>query len=332
MILDGKKVLVTGGEGFIGSHLVETLLEKGCNVKAMVLYNFANSWGWLDTFLEKTKKSFEVTPGDVRDRDLVKRAMEGVDVVFHLAALISIPYSYRSPYSFIETNVVGTFNVLQCALDEGVEKVLITSTSEVYGTALYTPIDEMHPLQAQSPYSASKIAADKIAESFHAAYGLPLAVVRPFNTYGPRQSARAIIPTIITQLLSGAKEVTLGNLNPTRDLLFVKDTVAGFIAIAESDAVSGEQINIATQLEVSIGKLAHLIIERINPDAGIVQEQARIRPDKSEVTRLLGSNKKLRELTDWKPLYSLERGLQETIDWFKQKDILHLYKSDIYNY
>jgi len=332
MDLSGKKVLVTGSEGFIGSHLVEVLLERGCRVRGMVLYNSFNSWGWLDAIPEERRKRIEVVLGDVRDKKTVEEAVNGAQVVFHLAALISIPYSYNAVQSFVETNVVGTLNVLQSALEKGAEKVLVTSTSEVYGSARYVPIDEGHQLQAQSPYSASKIAADKLAESFHASFGLNVTVVRPFNTYGPRQSARAVIPTIVTQLLKGKQEILLGNLSPKRDLLFVKDTVEGFVDIAESDAAAGEQINIATQTETSIGDLAMKIIGMINPAARVIQQEARFRPDLSEVMCLNGSNEKIKKLTGWVPRYTLDQGLEETIAWFRNERTLGLYKHELYNY
>ncbi|RZK00850.1 MAG: SDR family NAD(P)-dependent oxidoreductase, partial [Flavobacterium sp.] len=260
MELAGKKVLVTGADGFIGSHLVEALLNEGCRVKAFCLYNSFNSWGWIDSLPEETKNKLEVFTGDIRDAYGVRTAMKDCEVVFHLAALIAIPFSYHSPENYVDANIKGTLNILQAARDFSIEKLLVTSTSEVYGTALYVPIDEKHPKQGQSPYSATKIGADSIAESFYRSFDLPVTIVRPFNTYGPRQSARAVIPTIITQLLAGNKEIKLGSLHPTRDLVFVKDTAAGFIAIAKSDSVKGEEINIATQQEISIGDLASILI------------------------------------------------------------------------
>lgn len=324
-----KKVLVTGADGFIGSHLTERLLEKGYEVKAFTMYNSFNTWGWLDTFSKDKLSEIEIFSGDVRDPNGVKEAMKGVDAVFHLAALIAIPFSYHSPDSYVDTNIKGTLNVLQAARTLETERVLITSTSEVYGTAQYVPIDEKHPFQGQSPYSATKIGADRLAESFYRSFNLPVSVVRPFNTYGPRQSARAVIPTIISQLLSGQEELKLGSLTPTRDFNYVKDTVAGFIAIAESDKTIGEEINIATQQEISIGDLANEIIAQINPNAKIICDEQRLRPEKSEVNRLLGCNEKIKRLTDWKPLYTLKDGIDETIRFIKEN--LDKYKPDIYN-
>ena len=324
-----KKVLVTGADGFIGSHLTESLLEKGYEVKAFTMYNSFNTWGWLDTLPKEKLSEIEIFNGDVRDPNGVKEAMQGVDGVFHLAALIAIPFSYHSPDSYVDTNIKGTLNVLQAARALETERVLITSTSEVYGTAQYVPIDEKHPFQGQSPYSATKIGADRLAESFYRSFNLPVSIVRPFNTYGPRQSARAVIPTIISQLLSGQEELKLGSLTPTRDFNYVKDTVAGFIAIAESDKTIGEEINIATQQEISIGELASEIIVQINPNAKIVCDEQRLRPEKSEVTRLLGCNEKIMRLTDWEPSYTLSEGLDETIRFIK--DNLDKYKFDIYN-
>ena len=332
MDLEKKKVLVTGAEGFIGSHLVERLVDEGARVTAFILYNSFNSWGWIDTFDSEKKERIEMFSGDVRDPDGVRKAAEGIDVIFHLAALVSIPFSYHSPDCFVDTNVKGTLNVLQAARALNVEKVLVTSTSEVYGTASYVPIDEAHPLQGQSPYSASKIGADKIAESFWRSFDLPVSIVRPFNTYGPRQSARAVIPNIVTQLLSGKKEIRLGDLSPTRDFLFVKDTVEAFTAIAKCDDAIGETVNIATGSEVSIKDLADTLIELIDPSANVVQEEERFRPKKSEVRRLLGSNEKIRSLTGWKPRYTLKQGLTETIRWFKKGENLRQYKPHVYNY
>jgi NAD dependent epimerase/dehydratase len=331
MILKNKKVLVTGADGFIGSHLVQGLLKQGCHVRAFVYYNSFNSWGWLDTISKEELSQIEVFTGDIRDPNGVRLAMKDIDVVFHLAALIAIPFSYHSPDSYIDTNVKGTLNVVQAARDLGTERVLVTSTSEVYGTAQYIPIDELHPRQPQSPYSASKIGADCIAESFYRSFNTPVTIVRPFNTFGPRQSARTIIPTIITQLLNGVKEIKLGDTTPTRDLLFVKDTVNGFIAIAQSEQLIGQDCNIATQSEIEVGELAKSIINIINPDAKIIQDDQRLRPAKSEVFRLYGSNARITSLTDWKPAYNLERALEETIAWFKQPENLQKYKSDIYN-
>ncbi len=324
-----KKVLVTGADGFIGSHLTESLLEKGYEVKAFTMYNSFNTWGWLDSLPKDKLNGVEIFSGDVRDPNGVREAMKGVDGVFHLAALIAIPFSYHSPDSYVDTNIKGTLNVLQAARDLETERIMITSTSEVYGTAQYVPIDEKHPFQGQSPYSATKIGADRLAESFYRSFGLPISIVRPFNTYGPRQSARAVIPTIISQLLSGKEEIKLGSLTPTRDFNYVKDTVAGFIAIAESDKTIGEEINIATQQEISIEDLANEIISQINPNARIICDEQRLRPVKSEVNRLLGSNEKIRRLTDWEPRYTFTEGISETIDWMRVN--LGSYKSDIYN-
>lgn len=323
------RVLVTGADGFIGSHLVEELVNAGHRVRAFVFYNSFSSWGWLDTLPTSIMNHVDVFAGDVRDPNGVREASKGMDVVFHLAALIAIPFSYHSPDSYVDTNIRGTLNILQAARDLSVSRVLVTSTSEVYGTARYVPIDENHPLQGQSPYSATKIAADKLAESFYDSFSLPVTTVRPFNTYGPRQSARAVIPTIITQLLAGAKEIKLGALSPTRDFNYVKDTVAGFVSIAKSDQTIGEVINIATAKEVSIGEMANELVQLINPSAIIVEDQQRLRPVKSEVNRLLGSNERIQRLTDWVPRYSLTDGLRETISFFEQN--LGRYKHDIYN-
>lgn len=324
-----KKVLVTGADGFIGSHLTESLLEKGYDVKAFVYYNSFNNWGWLDTLPKEKLDAIEIFSGDIRDPNGVREAMKDVDMVFHLAALIAIPFSYHSPDSYVDTNIKGTLNVLQAARSLNTKRVLVTSTSEVYGTAQYVPIDEKHPYQGQSPYSATKIGADRLAESFYRSFGLPVSIVRPFNTFGPRQSARAVIPTIITQLLSGKDEIKLGALSPTRDFNYVKDTAAGFIAIAESEKTIGEEINIATQQEISIGDLANEIISQINPSAKIICDEQRLRPEKSEVNRLLGSNAKIKELTDWKQKYTFEQGIAETIEWLRHH--MEAYKTDIYN-
>jgi NAD dependent epimerase/dehydratase len=331
MVLKGRNVVITGADGFIGSHLTERLVEEGCRVKAFCFYNSFNSWGWLDSLDKNVRNKIEVFTGDIRDPNGVRTAIKDNDIVFHLAALIAIPFSYHSPDSYIDTNVKGTLNVLQACKDFNVERLLVTSTSEVYGTAQYVPIDEKHPKQPQSPYSASKIGADCIAESFYRSFNLPVTNVRPFNTYGPRQSARAVIPTIITQLLSGTKEIKLGDTTPTRDLVFVKDTVEGFIEIAKAEALIGHEVNIATQSEISVGDLAKKLIAKINPEARIVEDGARIRPEKSEVFRLFGSKEKLENATAWKPAYSLEQGLDETIAWFSKKENLSGYKADIYN-
>lgn len=324
-----KKVLVTGADGFIGSHLTEHLMEKGYEVKAFTYYNSFNTWGWLDTFPKEKLDELEIFQGDIRDPNGVREAMKGVDGVFHLAALIAIPFSYHSPDSYVDTNIKGTLNVLQAARDLDLERVLITSTSEVYGTAQYVPIDEKHPYQGQSPYSATKIGADRLAESFYRSFNLPVTIVRPFNTFGPRQSARAVIPTIISQLLAGKEEIKLGSLTPTRDFNYVKDTANGFYEIARSDKTIGEEINIATQREISIGDLANELIRQINPNAHIVCDEQRTRPEKSEVNRLLGCNEKIMRLTDWKPNYTFEQGLAETIEWIKGN--MSSYKTDIYN-
>ncbi|WP_330949260.1 NAD-dependent 4,6-dehydratase LegB [Virgibacillus sp. MG-45] len=324
-----KNILVTGADGFIGSHLTEELVKKGHKVKAFAYYNSFNTWGWLDTLPKEIMKEVEVFTGDVRDPNGVKEAMKGMDEVHHLAALIAIPFSYHSPDTYVDTNIKGTLNVLQAARDLETSRLLVTSTSEVYGTAQYVPIDEKHPYQGQSPYSATKIGADRLAESFYRSFNLPITIVRPFNTYGPRQSARAVIPTIITQLLAGKEEIELGALSPTRDFNYVKDTVNGFIEIANTDKTIGEEINIATQQEISIGQLAEELIKQINPNAKIRCDEERLRPENSEVNRLLGANEKIKRLTNWKPNYTFEEGLAETIAFFK--DHLDKYKADIYN-
>lgn len=323
------KILVTGADGFIGSHLVEELVKKGYQVKAFVYYNSFNNWGWLDVLDKKIMEQVEIFQGDIRDPYGVKNAMLDVEAVFHLAALIAIPFSYHSPDAYVDTNIKGTLNILQAARELRINRVLVTSTSEVYGTAQYVPIDEKHPYQGQSPYSATKIGADRLAESFYRSFSLPVTIVRPFNTYGPRQSARAVIPTIITQLLAGFDEIKLGALTPTRDFNYVKDTVNGFLSIYESDRTIGEEINIATQHEISIGELANEIIKQINPSARVVCDEQRCRPQKSEVNRLLGSNQKIRELTGWQVEYSFEQGISETIDFFRNN--LEKYKTNIYN-
>lgn len=326
---NNNKILVTGADGFIGSHLVEELVRQGRTVKAFTYYNSFNTWGWLDTLPENILKEIEIFTGDIRDPNGVREAMKDVQEVFHLAALIAIPFSYHSPDSYVDTNIKGTLNVLQSSRQLNVERLLITSTSEVYGTAQYIPIDEKHPYQGQSPYSATKIGADRLAESFYRSFGLPISIVRPFNTYGPRQSARAVIPTIITQLLSGKKEIKLGTVTTTRDFNYVKDTVNGFIEIAKSPKTIGEEINIATQKEISIGELAEELIQQINPEAKILCDEERIRPEKSEVNRLLGSNEKIKKLTNWRTKYSFAEGLAETVEFFKNN--LDKYKSDVYN-
>lgn len=331
MRIAGKPVLVTGADGFIGSHLAEALVKHGCKVKAFVFYNSLGGWGWLDTLPRDVLKEMEIFSGDIRDPNGVALAVTGCRAVFHLAALIAIPYSYHSPDSYVDTNVRGTLNVLQACRKGGVDRLLVTSTSEVYGTAKYVPIDEEHPLQGQSPYSATKIAADKLAESFYRSFDLPVSIVRPFNTFGPRQSARAVIPTIITQLLSGAEELHLGSLEPTRDFNYVDDTVRGFLAIAESEQTVGEEINIASGEEISIGEIARSLIGRLKPSARIVVDEQRIRPDKSEVRRLLGSNAKILAMTEWRQEISFAEGLDRTIDWFQTPQNLAKYKAWLYN-
>jgi len=324
-----RRVLVTGADGFIGSHLVEELVKRGYKVRAFVYYNSFNTWGWLDVLPNSIMQGVEVFVGDIRDPNGVRESMKDMDTVYHLAALVAIPFSYHSPDSYVDTNIKGTLNVLQAARDEEVERVLITSTSEVYGTAQYVPIDERHPFQGQSPYSATKIGADRLAEAFYKSFDMPITIVRPFNTYGPRQSARAVIPTIITQLLAGKEEIKLGSISPTRDFNYVKDTVNGFIEIATSLNTIGQEINIATQKEISIGELAQELIRQINPRSRIVCDEQRLRPENSEVYRLLGSNEKILRLTNWKPIYSLEQGLKETIDFIRNN--LDSYKIDFYN-
>lgn len=331
MLLKNRKIMVTGADGFIGSHLVEALLDEGCRIKAFVYYNSFNSWGWLDSIPKEKLEMVEVFTGDVRDPNGIETAMKGCDIVFHLAALIGIPFSYHSPDSYVDTNIKGTLNILQASKKLNLEKVLVTSTSEVYGTAQYVPIDESHPFQGQSPYSATKIGADRLAESFFRSFDLPVVIVRPFNTYGPRQSARAVIPTIISQLLSGSTEIRLGNLSPTRDFVYIKDTVSGFVEIAKSDKTMGEEINIATNCEISIGTLAKEIISQINPGAKIVGDDNRLRPDMSEVDRLLGSNEKIMALTNWRSKYDLRKGMEETIEWFEKPGNLAGYKPHVYN-
>ena len=329
MNLKGKKVLITGSEGFIGSHLTERLVELGAEVTALVQYNSFNNWGCIDTFDEKIKNSINVITGDIREYDNVKRMVKGQDVVFHLAALIAIPYSYLSPMAYVRTNVEGTTNILEACRDCDIQKIVHTSTSETYGTALYVPIDEKHPMQGQSPYSASKIAADKMVESFYRSFNTPVATIRPFNTYGPRQSARAVIPTIISQILSGKREIRLGSLTPTRDFNYVKDTVEAFISVAESDKTIGQVVNAGSNHEISIGDLANKIIEIFGEDVNIICDEERFRPEKSEVNRLWADNKKIKELTGWQPKYTLDEGLKETIDWIKSN--MKYFKTDIYN-
>lgn len=335
MNLQNKKILITGSDGFIGSHLTEALVRMGCDVKAVVYYNSFNSWGWLDESPEEIKKELDVFAGDVRDPYGMKKAIQGCDVVFHLAALIAIPYSYHSPDTYVDTNIKGTLNILQAARERGVEKVIHTSTSEVYGTACYVPIDEKHPLQGQSPYSATKIGADQIALSFYRSFDTPVSVIRPFNTYGPRQSARAVIPTIITQIAAGQRELRLGSLHPTRDFSYINDTVKGFIAVAQSEKSVGEVINIGSNYEVSIGDLVQTIADIMKADIKIKTDDDRIRPDKSEVERLWADNKKAARLISWQPEYAgmegLKRGLQKTIEWFSDPNNLKRYKTGVYN-
>lgn len=331
MDLKGKKILVTGADGFIGSHLTEELMRRGHDVRAFVYYNSFNSWGWLDTLPLEQARVLDVFAGDIRDPNGVAKAMEGCDVVFHLAALIAIPFSYHSPDSYVDTNIKGTLNVLQAARRFSTERVVVTSTSEVYGTAQYAPIDELHPFQGQSPYSATKIGADRLAESFFRSFETPVIIARPFNTYGPRQSARAVIPTVITQLLSGETALRLGSLNPTRDFNFVADTVDGFISLAECDAAIGEEVNIATRVEHTIGDVASFLISELNPDARIVTDEQRLRPDASEVFRLMGDNTKITKLTGWQPAHDLHAGLKATVDWFREAENLSRYKAWLYN-
>ncbi len=323
-----KKALVTGADGFIGSHLTQLLLSRGIEVRALAQYNSFNRWGWLEGI---RSEGLEIVTGDVRDNNFCRQITRGCDTVFHLAALIAIPYSYIAPDSYVDTNVKGTLNICQAALDEGVSHLLVTSTSEVYGTALYVPIDENHPRQPQSPYSATKIGADAIAKSFYNAFDLPVTIVRPFNTYGPRQSARAIIPTIITQIASGSRVIKVGDLTPTRDFNYVADTAAGFLAIAEAENVEGEEINIATGLEVTMEQTLHTIAELMDADIEWQQDPERMRPSKSEVRRLLGDNRKICSTTGWRPQFTLREGLKATIEWFTDPDNLRMYKPDIYN-
>ncbi len=324
-----KKVLVTGADGFIGSHLTELLLNKGYSVRALSQYNSFNYWGWLEDI--PGNNNLEVVSGDIRDPHFCKEIVKGIDTIYHLAALIAIPYSYIAPDSYVDTNVKGTLNICQAAKDAGCIRIIHTSTSEVYGTAQYVPIDEKHPKQPQSPYSASKIGADMMAMSFYNAFGLPVTIARPFNTYGPRQSARAIIPTIIVQITSGIKTIKLGDLTPTRDFNFVKDIASGFLALAESENTIGKEVNIASNYEISMGDTLNLIKKIIGSDVEFITDEQRIRPDKSEVFRLRGENKLIRQLTGWQPYYSIEQGLRETVEWFVKPENLKKYKANIYN-
>jgi NAD dependent epimerase/dehydratase len=330
-----KRILITGADGFIGSHLTEALVREGYNVRAFVLYNSFNSWGWLDQCADDVRGNFEVFSGDIRDPHGVKEAMIGCDIVLHLAALIAIPYSYHSPDTYVDTNIKGTLNVLQAARDIGVSRVIHTSTSEVYGTAQVVPITEDHPLQGQSPYSATKIAADQLAYSFYASFGMPIVTVRPFNTYGPRQSARAVIPTIITQIANGTRQIKLGAVSPTRDFNYVKDTVAGFIAVMNTTQGLGEVVNISSNFEISIGDTAELIAEVMNAEIKIITDDARLRPADSEVERLWGDNSKAKEFFGWRPVYAgrdgFKRGIAETAEWFEKSGNLSRYKANIYN-
>ena len=323
-----KKVLITGADGFIGSHLTERLIAQGARVRAFVMYNSFNTWGWIDTFSPKDKEAAEIVCGDIRETDLLKQTLKDIDIVFHLAALIAIPYSYASPSSYIKTNVEGTLNLLQTSMDYGVQKIIHTSTSEVYGTAQYVPIDEKHPLQGQSPYSASKIGADMVAESFYRSFNLPVSIVRPFNTYGPRQSARAIIPTLILQMLKG-QTIRVGSLHPIRDFTYVADTVEGFIKAAESEGTEGEVINLGSNQGISIGELTNTLSQIVGKEVTIECEEERVRPAHSEVNRLLCNNQKAKELIGWQPSVNLKEGLAKTVNWLKENQ--QAYKSDLYN-
>lgn len=333
--MNNKKILVTGADGFIGSHLTEELVRRGYDVRAFVLYNSFNSWGWLDHSSKEVKDNLEVFTGDIRDPHGVKTAMKGCDVVLHLAALIAIPYSYHSPDTYVDTNIKGTLNIVQAARELGIQKLIHTSTSEVYGTAQFVPITEEHPLQGQSPYSASKIGADQMALSFYTSFATPVAIIRPFNTYGPRQSARAVIPTIITQILQGQRKIKLGSVTPTRDFNYVKDTVNGFIAITESANSTGQVINIGSNYEISIGETVQLIAEVMGVEIEIETDGQRLRPEKSEVERLWADNTKAKKLLGWEPVYGgrdgFKRGIQETVEWFSNQEHLKNYKADVYN-
>ncbi|GHT66181.1 NAD-dependent dehydratase [Bacteroidia bacterium] len=327
-MVHNKKILITGADGFIGSHLTEMLLEQGYNVKALSYYNSFNYWGWLDSL---SHPNLEVITGDVRDPHFCKYITKDIDTIFHLAALIAIPYSYIAPDSYVDTNVKGTLNICQAAKENGVKRILVTSTSEVYGTAQYVPIDEKHPKQPQSPYSASKIGADAMAMSFYNAFELPVTIVRPFNTYGPRQSARAIIPTIISQIANGAEEIKLGDMTPTRDFNYVKDTCKGFIELSKCDAAIGQEVNVCSNYEISMRNTLELIAKIMNSDVKLFEDSQRLRPKNSEVFRLWGDNAKIKSLTGFLPEYDIEAGLKETVNWFLDKSNLNKYKANIYN-
>ena len=333
--LNNKKVLITGADGFIGSHLVESLVKNNCNIRALVMYNSFNTWGWLDTLDKSILNHIEVCPGDISDNKSVNKLCKGIDYVFHLASLIAIPYSYNSPYSYLQTNALGTMNLLESCLNSNVEKIIHTSTSEVYGNFSRIPIDEKTPVFAKSPYSATKIAADQIAYSYYKSFNLPISIIRPFNTYGPRQSNRAIIPTIITQMLDNKKRIKLGSLYPTRDFSFIKDTVNGFIAAAKHNKSIGEVINIGSGYEISIGELVKLIGQLMKIEYTVKKDRKRVRPAKGEVDRLRANNNKALSLIKWKPIYAgkngLKKGLKETVEWFKEPKNLNKYKSKIYN-
>lgn len=334
-MVTNKKILITGADGFIGSHLTEELVRRGYDVRAFVYYNSLNSWGWLDHCAADVKGKFEVFAGDIRDPHGIREAMKGCDAVLHLAALIAIPYSYHSPDTYVDTNVKGTLNIVQAARELCVSKVIHTSTSEVYGTAQFVPITEEHPLKGQSPYSASKIGADMIAMSFYYSFGTPVSIIRPFNTYGPRQSARAVIPTIITQMANGQKQIKLGKISPTRDFNYITDTVNGFIAALESDRVIGEVVNLGSNYEVSVGETVEFIAEIMGVKIDIQTDEQRLRPELSEVDRLWADNSKALKLLNWSPQYAgndgFKKGLQETINWFTNRDHLAFYKSELYN-
>jgi NAD dependent epimerase/dehydratase len=329
MNFNNKTILITGADGFIGSHLTEMLVQKGAKVKALSQYNSFNNWGWLEEI--SCLNEIEVITGDIRDPHFCKKITKSVDIIFHLAALIAIPYSYIAPDSYVDTNIKGTLNICQAALDNKCERIIHTSTSEVYGTAKYVPIDEKHPLQAQSPYSATKIGADAMAISFYNAFGLPLTTARPFNTYGPRQSARAVIPTIITQIANGKKQIKLGDVSPTRDFNYVIDACKGFVQLAECESAIGEVVNIGSNFEITVGDTLYLIKQIMNSDVEFITQEERIRPEKSEVFRLWCDNSKIKNLTGFSPDYPIKKGLEETVNWFTCKENLSKYKEDIYN-